>query len=89
MIPATGSIRRLRALRAQGWNAKTELPAALGVSFQPITNLTNDPEPGRRIHHEFVMRIREFADAHPEVIRPPSSWVARRGWRTLWGLGRH
>ena len=50
MVPATGSIRRLRALRAQGWNAKTALPAALGVSFQTLTNLTNDPEPGRRIH---------------------------------------
>lgn len=84
MIPATGSIRRLRALRAQGWNAKTELPAALGVSFQTITNLTNDPEPGRRIHADLATKIREFADAHPEVIRPPSSWVARRGWRTLW-----
>lgn len=84
MIPATGSTRRLRALRAQGWNAKTGLPAALGVSFQTLTNLTNDPEPGRRIHFELAMRIREFADAHPEVIRPPSSWVARHGWRTLW-----
>lgn len=84
MIPATSSIRRLRALRAQGWNAKTELPDALGVSFQTITNLTNDPEPGRRIHYEFAMRIREFADAHPEVIREPSQWVKKRGWATLY-----
>lgn len=84
MIPALGSIRRLRALRAQGWNAKTELPDALGVSFQTITNLTCDPDPHRRIHVDFAAKIRAFAEAHPEMIRPPSSWVRKRGWATLW-----
>lgn len=54
------------------------------MSFQTITNLTNNPSPNRRIRVDFAMKIREFSDAHPEVVGPPSSWVRDRQWPVLY-----
>ncbi|HAF72521.1 MAG TPA: hypothetical protein DCL06_06200 [Corynebacterium variabile] len=83
MRPQVGTVRRLQALRAQGWSGKA-LCAALHISPQTLWQLTVNIEDGRTVNPELEARVRDFAADHPEVVGPPSSWAKKHNWLTLY-----
>lgn len=78
MVPAWSIQRRLRSLRAAGWEVK-ELSEALGTSSVTIKKISGD-NPPNHVRGPLAKRVREFFAEHMAVVGPPSRSVKARGW---------
>lgn len=77
-VPAWQITRRIRALRAAGWQIQ-ELTEATGLEKSALTAISA----GRRdvIRRSTAIVIRDaYAELSTQPVRPPTQWVARQHW---------
>lgn len=76
-VPAWQIARRIRALRAAGWQMQ-EIASKAGVSRSALNHILRR---NTIVHRDTALRIRDaYTQLAAQPVRPPTPWVSRQHW---------